>query len=354
MPPGRLWLTLWILAGSLNGQTPRVTAAVAFIERTAAKIHSDKIRNATLDALKPETCIAHRAGLTDSQKSEILANLRTEGLLDPGANLAGVLSARSRRWLGMSEASATLRLRSRKQFRRTSFLSRRVSHPRIVQLEQQPEPHEQDTGPKYGPDLTIEEDLLIAAPIWHDWAKTIVFQWKPDGTETGRVNHRRDCAHHILSLAETMKRGLPPDLIVVQASAHAAPVLGNESKVVNWIRAAAMIAQVDPVAQGYLSPKRSGNAHSEVSHRGLDPNLSDADFVVSIPAVTTVDTILKQLAHEFGFDPADPGRYNNRFRNRVLSQLTAERILIIYTNAGVDGIRAEIKRRTYSKHICAA
>lgn len=346
MPPGRLWLTLWILAGSLNGQTPRVTAAVAFIERTAAKIHSDKIRNATLDALKPETCIAHRAGLTDGQKSEILANLRTEGLLDPGANLAGVFPP------VRDDGTACPKLPQRFDSAPGSNFGGHHSYPGGLAI------HESfnlssslnfmnEYRSKYGPDVAIDEDLLIAAPIWHDWAKTIVFQWKPDGTELDELTIAGTGAHHILSLAETMKRGLPPDLIVVQASAHAAPVLGNESKVVNWIRAAATIARLDPVAQGYLIRNASGELHiPRFRIEDSIHNLSDADFVVSIPAVSTADSILKQLAHEFGFDPADPGRYNNKFRNRVLSQLTAERILLIYTNAGLDGVRAEIKRTT--------
>jgi hypothetical protein len=190
---------------------------------------------------------------------------------------------------------------------------------------------------KYGPDLKIDDDLLIAAPIWHDWAKTIVFQWKPDGTELDEIPIAGTPAHHILSLAETMKRGLPPEFIVAQASAHAAPVLGNEAKVANWIRAAAIIARVDP--QIYVAPVPKFRIEYSID------NLSDADFVVSIPAVATADSILKQLAHEFGFDPADTARYNNQFRNRVLSELTAERLLVIYTRSGVDGVRAEIKRK---------
>src|SRR5215469_6708744 len=59
--------------------------------------------------------------------------------------------------------------------------------------------------------------------------------------------------HHILGLAESMKRGLGPELVITQASAHAAPTLGNEYKVVNWICAAAIIARIDPVTNGYLS-----------------------------------------------------------------------------------------------------
>ena len=181
--------------------------------------------------------------------------------------------------------------------------------------------------------------------IWHDWAKIIVFQWKPDGTELDELPIAGTAAHHILGLAETMKRGLPADLVVAQASAHAAPVLANESKVVNWIRAAATIARVDPIAQGYLIRNDKGELHvAKFRIEDSIHNLSDADFVVSIPALATADSVLKQLGKEFGFDPADTGRYNNGFRNRVLSALSAERLFTIYSNAGVDGVRAEIKR----------
>ena len=136
------------------------------------------------------------------------------------------------------------------------------------------------------------------------------------------------------------------ELIVVQASAQAAPVLGNEPKVVKWIRAAAIVARVDPLERGYLVRNNAGEWHiPRFRIEDSIHNLSDADFVASMPAATTADSLLKQLAQEFGFDPNDTARYNNRFRNRVLSELTCERVLTIYTNSGVDGVRAEIKRR---------
>ena len=32
-------------------------------------------------------------------------------------------------------------------------------------------------------DIFISEDLIIGAPLWHDWAKPMVFQWNANGTE---------------------------------------------------------------------------------------------------------------------------------------------------------------------------
>src|SRR5215831_10591302 len=101
----------------------------------------------------------------------------------------------------------------------------------------------------------------------------MVFQWNADGTEFAELNFggtgtldafgspgdSRTGGHHILSVAESMKRGLPPELVITQASAHSAPTLGNEFKVVNWLRAAAIVARIDPVAKGYLAADGQGN-----------------------------------------------------------------------------------------------
>ncbi|MCY7273599.1 MAG: hypothetical protein LH702_07590 [Phormidesmis sp. CAN_BIN44] len=112
-------------------------------------------------------------------------------------------------------------------------------------------------------DLPISKDSLLAAPIWHDWAKAIVFQWNADGTEftelefggngttdnNGAAGDSRTSAHHIISLAEAMKRGLAAEFVITQASAHAAPTLGNEYKVVNWLNAAAILAHTNLILE---------------------------------------------------------------------------------------------------------
>jgi hypothetical protein len=124
--------------------------------------------------------------------------------------------------------------------------------------------------------------------MWHDWAKTIVFQWNVDGTEFqelafggngktddyGAVGNSKTGAHHILGLAEAMARAMPPRFVIAEACAHSAPVLGAEYKAVNWIRAAAIIARVDPVDRGYLridadKKLRLAELHARSSlHRG--------------------------------------------------------------------------------------
>lgn len=117
-----------------------------------------------------------------------------------------------------------------------------------------------------------------------------------------------------------MARGLSPAFVITQASAHSNPSLGNEYKVVNWIRAAAIIDDIDPVATGYLMLDAKGNPRLpalrslgdiDLANQGQTNllveyelhNLSDADFTFSIPAVGEAQMLLKTLAPRYGYDP---------------------------------------------------
>jgi hypothetical protein len=121
-----------------------------------------------------------------------------------------------------------------------------------------------------------------------------VFQWTETGGEFPELNFGGDGktdkfgttgnsktgAHHILGVAETIKRGLPPEFVITQASAHAAPAEGNEFLVVNWIRAAAIIAQVDPVA-GFAKPRFASSLAA--LGRGTAPLLGPNDLATGRP-----------------------------------------------------------------------
>ena len=73
-------------------------------------------------------------------------------------------------------------------------------------------------------------------------------------------------------------------------------------------------------------------------------NLSDADFVFTIPAITEGQVILAQLASRYGYDPSNAAVYNTQYRNPVFSYLSAERILMMYTNNGLPAVQAELDR----------
>jgi hypothetical protein len=384
-------------AQQIGAASPLVQSAVELLEQNARQIEDPGLRAATLDSFQNRnSCIRHRANVTDAVKNQIIASLTAQNLVNPAdaASITGGLKA------GIfppvvndGTACPTLPL----SFKATpgSNFGGHHSYPGGLAVHEsfndQSSINFADTyrgeygslgehrlpiarGSQRHGDVRIDQDVILAAPIWHDWAKMMVFQWNGDGTEFTELNFggagtndnfgaagdSRTGGHHVMSIAETMARGLSPLLVITQASAHSAPTLGNEFKVVNWLRAAAIMARIDPVAKGYLVTDGSG-------HLRLPPlgalgagvnlpaagqtnllveyqihNLSDADFVNSIPAVTQVQVLLQQIAPGFGYDPNDVARYNNFFRNVVLSYLSPERLMMIYDKNGLDEVVEEV------------
>lgn len=356
-------------AAEIAHKSPAVQSAYQYLQAQAKSIQDTNLRKETLDAIaNPDTCIRHRARLTSADKKRILHELVSAGLLDESNIMeAGVFPP------VLNDGGDCPRLPQSFQSAPGSNFGSHHSYPGGLAIHEafneasalslaRDYRERYLAGPVDGANF-IDQDLIIAAPIWHDWAKTLVFQWNADGTETAELNFGgpgglKTGAHHILGLAETMKRGLSPALVITQASAHAAPTLGNEARVVSWLRAAAMIAGIDPVQKGYLE----SDGHGQFSLPALQKtktapnpanalrieytihNLSDADYVYSIPAEQSADSILRQLAPQFGFSYSDTANYNLRYRNPVLSYMTAERILLIYNSQRLEGVKREIEK----------
>jgi len=380
-------------AAATAAASPRVLQAERFLAEQAEHIHDYLVRAETLDIVEnPHVCIRHRIGLsTAAAKDAVVQKLLAAGLAsaDDGATFPGGLRA------GifppaLEEGSTCPQLPQPFRAAPGSGFGGHHSYPGGLLIHEAnndradvalADEYRQSYGrpadggaPDAGGRFFIDEDVILAAPLWHDWAKSLVFQWNADGTEFAELNFggagkfdnfgqagdSRTEAHHILSIAEAMARGMPPALVIAQASAHSNPTLGNEFKVVNWLRAAAIIVNIDPVKRGYLALDAAGNLRlpplrqlgsvdlSAVGQTNLLAeytihNLSDADFTFSIPAVTEVQVLLANLAPRFGYDPADTARYNNRFRNVVFSHLSGERLLVLYASGGLHSVAEEIE-----------
>lgn len=67
----------------------------------------------------------------------------------------------------------------------------------------------------------------------------------------------------------------------------------------------------------------------------------DADYTFTGPAASDVDMVLAKLAPEFGYNP-DAADYRFKFRHPALTYLSAERLFVIYSNAGLDAVRKEL------------
>jgi hypothetical protein len=387
--------------GAANAEAVRIAdgsslvrESLQFLRQQALAIRDGALRQQTLDATtNPDTCVRHRAGLSPAARQEILDRLAAEGLyasedaaVFPGGAMAGIFppvledgspcpklpqpfrSAPGSSFGGHHSMPGGLPIHE--AFNEKSDVSLAENYARNYRVPGL------SGGDDHGHAFPgLNQDVILAAPIWHDWAKSIVFQWNADGSEfkelnfggngktdaLGAAGDSRTGGHHIMSVAEAMARGLAPDMVVTQASAHSTPTGGNEFKVVNWLRAAAIMARIDPVAAGYLHRDAGGSFRlpplrrlGEVNLESATPpqlnflpeyvihNLSDADFIITGPVVTESETILRTLAPRYGFDPADIARYNWSYRNVALSQLSAERIAFVYQRGGLAAVQSEL------------
>ena len=389
-----------VRAEQIGSVAPLVQSAKRVLIDNAKQIEDRKLREQTLDAVfNSRTCIVHRAHVTDAVKDQIISQLEQAGLVNPAdaASITGGVKA------GVfppvrNDGSACPQLPLTVDATPGSNFGGHHSYPGGLAVHEsfndQSSINFADTyRGEYGQlgiarlpvaeglssrpeDNFINQDLILAAPIWHDWAKMMVFQWNADGTEftelnfggngttdnSGAAGDSRTGGHHILSVAESMARGLSPAFVITQASAHSAPTLGNEFKVVNWLRAAAIVARLDPVAKGYLVQDAQGKFRLppllalgegvDLSAQGQSNllieyqihNLSDADFSNSIPAVTESQVLLAQLAPAYGYDATNVTVFNNKFRNVVLAYLSPERLEILYTNGGLQAVKREVDK----------
>lgn len=404
--------------GAGNAAAEQIAANSQFVQTAKATLVSNAqslqdfyLRLTTLDAIgNKTTCVTHRANLTEADKQTIVQNLIDAGLVNP-ADASGITGGVEAGVFPpvLKDGTSCPQLPLSFNAAPGSSFGGHHSYPGGLPVHEANNDESSmnfadlyrgsygSTGrnglPKFDifaggsrglsqSDISkrtavyIDQDTMVGAPIWHDWAKSIVFQWNSDGSEftelnfggngstddNGQPGDSRTGGHHIISIAETMKRGLPPTFVITQASAHSAPTSGNEYKVVNWLRAAAMLAQIDPIARGYLRIDGDGNYRLPIVRQlgaGVDlnaagqtnllveyalHNLSDSDFNLSGPAISIAQVLATQIAPSFGYDPTDMTTYNTKFRNVVFSNLGAERLLMIYGNEGIAGVTKEVQK----------
>ena len=390
-------------AARLAGTSALVTTAMSYVKAQIATLRDPAVRRETEDAVfNPDTCVKSRANLTPDRKQAIIAKLVAEGLIDeteagriPGGLLAGVFpgvrddgtpcpkppqpygAAPGSVFGGHHSQPGGLAMHV--AINMTSGANLADTYRRVYgTLDARGLPVLRDgTAGQPDADLFIDQDIAIATPIWHDWAKTMVFQWNADGSEYTEMNFggngktdawgaagtSKTGGHHILGVAEGMARGMPPAFLIAHASAHGAPNAGNEFSVVNWLRAAAIITGTDPVERGYLMKDALGRLRlppvrqlgsinvlaslpnqSNLLYEYVLQNLSDADYTYTGPAVVQGELFLRTLAPKFGYDPADATRYNTEYRNPVLTHLSAERVFILYATGGLPRVEQEISK----------
>lgn len=191
----------------------------------------------------------------------------------------------------------------------------------------------------FGGRPTVSRDTAIAAALYHDVMKTVVFAWNYDGTLLDELTIAGTGAHHVLSGAEAIAGGRDPRFVTTLLSAHGAPSLGDEAKVTAWCRAAAIVAGVDPVDYGLL--RRAGSdyvlAAEPAPLEAFVNHLSDHDYVLSVHAAHVVSPRLQErwsrvpslaeLAPSFAW-----------YRAAVLSRTTAIALYDTLARSGPDAL----------------
>lgn len=191
----------------------------------------------------------------------------------------------------------------------------------------------------------MSRDIVIAAQSLHDLHKPWVFQWQEDGSARTEYTIAGTGAHHILSIAELIHRKMPAELVVAMACAHNHPGSdADERQVVDWLSAASMLAQQDPVKFGLLArdgrtlplPRRA---------EGFITHLGDHDWVLSVPAAKWMIGKLEEIAQkEYKMTASDLKTQKfYTFRNYIFSQAALERLYLIWTTDGEEELIAAVK-----------
>lgn len=375
-------------ADTIAAASPRVLGAVDAVRAAIARIHDPRVRAATADALlNPATCVAHRVGLGPAEQRAVVDRLVAEGLADPedarqfpGGLVAGLFPAlpgdggpcphlpqpvmaapggnqgSHHAWPGGLMMHLAFNERSAIDF---AAAYRRIDGAAL--------PGDVPARRSAGGPGEVDNDTVTAPPLWHDWAKALVFVWGADGRLPpelalgghGAEGDFRTGAHHILGLAETMSRHLPADLVLIQACAHHEPDRAHPRRLVDWLRAAAIIARIDPVAAGYLVADGAGGLTlpgqtGQTGHMGqgvprwwpacLIHTQSDHNWVAAEPAARDADALLATLAPRFGVGMDDPAHYAWTYRHPILSHEGAQALQALAADGGLEAVALRLTR----------
>lgn len=211
--------------------------------------------------------------------------------------------------------------------------------------------------------LPINRDLPAAALCVHEYPKVWLYQWLEDGSwleEPRTVYDDTWHAHCIYVTAELMYRRFDSRIVMAMAAAHQLSMLDasmdGRNVVCNWIghgrvahfiKAAGIMAQVDPVDYGLLERKNGEMVVAPVPAEQWVTHLADMNWPYTMGAAQLYTwPLLKQVAQDdLGITGADlDGRPFNQFKNYVWSQLGQIPLYEILVREDFEAARATINR----------
>ncbi len=211
--------------------------------------------------------------------------------------------------------------------------------------------------------LPINRDLPSAALCVHEYPKVWLYQWKPDGSwleEPRTVYDDTWHAHCIYVTAELMHRRHDARIVMAMAAAHQLSALeasmdGHRvvckwhglDRVAHFIEAAAVMAQVDPVAYGLLERKGGKNVLAPQPAEQWATHLADMNWPYTMGAahLFTYPLLREVAVSAFGMTERDlAGRPFNQLKNYVWSQLGQIALYEILVREGSDAARRTVTR----------
>lgn len=212
--------------------------------------------------------------------------------------------------------------------------------------------------------LPINRDLPSAALCVHEYPKVWLYQWLEDGSwleEPRTVYDDTWHAHCIYVTAELMYRRYDSRIVMAMAAAHQLGALDasmdgrkvvanwvGEGRVAHFIKAAAVLAQVDPVDYGLLERDGSGDmvlaplpAEQWVTH------MADMNWPYTMGAAhLRTWPLLQQVAKDdLGLSDRDlQGRPFNQLKNYVWSQVGQIPLYEVLVREGFEAARQTVKR----------
>jgi hypothetical protein len=190
----------------------------------------------------------------------------------------------------------------------------------------------------------LDRDVVVAAQILHDLHKPWVFQWQGNGASRGEQKLAGTGEHHVLGVAESIVRSLPAEVCVAQACAHNDPGFSkDEEGPVRWLKAAAVIAHVDPVQYGLLA-EDGKTLPLQRSMEAFVTHLGDHDWVLTVPAAKCLIPAMEEIVMEdYGLNEEDlQGIKFNALRNVAFSQATIMTLYHDMQKNGKEALRKQV------------
>jgi hypothetical protein len=211
--------------------------------------------------------------------------------------------------------------------------------------------------------LPINRDLPAAALCVHEYPKVWLYQWLDDGSwleEPRTVYDDTWHAHCIYVTAELMHRRYDSRIVMAMAAAHQLSALDarmdGKRVVCNWIglervahfiKAAAVMAQVDPVDYGLLERKGRDMVLAPVPAEQWVTHLADMNWPYTMGAahLYTAPLLREIAADDYGIKGKDQsGRPFNQLKNYVWSQLGQLALYEILVREGREAARRTVNR----------